>query len=275
MPSPEQTQGRGGTPPRPVNAPAGPTGGIGVQAGVSGLVLRINQLVIFGTGEGIFVYNGTPASGTMVGSWAGTAGTDAYGNSYPAGLSVGSPDGTSQVQLITGVGGTGTASEVSFPIPALALSNTPNIGAGVVAGTYADTVLSGPAMNNTGDKDWVQIVMYSNDLGGNQAHMNFNYISSTGTQTVTAVYNGSGWVFSIGVTIDADLTVNSANLNLGNGSTSKLNLDPQMAQPTNYPYLTDNNTGSSWATGERSYINQCVNGLNALVNSFENHGMMA
>lgn len=37
---------------------------------------------------GIFLYSGTPANGNLIGSWAGTAGTDAFGNVYPAGLSV-------------------------------------------------------------------------------------------------------------------------------------------------------------------------------------------
>src|SRR5581483_7878803 len=38
---------------------------------------------------GIFVYSGTPAAGNLVGSWAPVAGTDGYGNAYPAGLAVG------------------------------------------------------------------------------------------------------------------------------------------------------------------------------------------
>lgn len=35
---------------------------------------------------GIFIYSGTPASGNLIGSWAGAAGTDAFGNAYPAGF---------------------------------------------------------------------------------------------------------------------------------------------------------------------------------------------
>jgi hypothetical protein len=34
------------------------------------------------------VYNGVPATGTLIGSWSGAAGTDDYGNPYPAGLNV-------------------------------------------------------------------------------------------------------------------------------------------------------------------------------------------
>jgi len=37
---------------------------------------------------GIFIYNGTPALGTLIGSWTTSAGTDAFGNPYPAGINV-------------------------------------------------------------------------------------------------------------------------------------------------------------------------------------------
>lgn len=37
---------------------------------------------------GIFIYNGSPASGNLIGSWAAFAGTDNFGNSYPAGINV-------------------------------------------------------------------------------------------------------------------------------------------------------------------------------------------
>ena len=37
---------------------------------------------------GIFIYNGTPAFGTLIGAWAAQAGQDAFGNTYVAGLNV-------------------------------------------------------------------------------------------------------------------------------------------------------------------------------------------
>lgn len=49
----------------------------------------INQLVIQGNNAGIFIYNGTPALGTLVGSWSAVAGTDPYGNVVPLGLNAG------------------------------------------------------------------------------------------------------------------------------------------------------------------------------------------
>jgi hypothetical protein len=37
---------------------------------------------------GIFIYSGSPQNGNLIGSWAAAAGTDAQGNSYPAGINV-------------------------------------------------------------------------------------------------------------------------------------------------------------------------------------------
>lgn len=37
---------------------------------------------------GIFIYNGTPSLGTLIGSWTAASGTDAFGNAYPAGINV-------------------------------------------------------------------------------------------------------------------------------------------------------------------------------------------
>ena len=49
---------------------------------------------------GVFFYNGTPAPGTLTGSWANSAGTDAYGNAYPAGLRTNTPNTNLGVHLI-------------------------------------------------------------------------------------------------------------------------------------------------------------------------------
>ena len=49
----------------------------------------------------------------------------------------------------------------------------------------------------------------------------------------------------------------------------------QLSIPSGYPYSTDGNTGSSWATGERAFINQLVSGLNDLVSQLQSLGLMA
>jgi hypothetical protein len=62
-----------------------PGGGIGFQN--TGTVIA-NTVIIFGAKGKVLIYSGTPAFGNLIGSWAGQAGTDSFGNSYPAGLNV-------------------------------------------------------------------------------------------------------------------------------------------------------------------------------------------
>lgn len=38
--------------------------------------------------SGIFMYNGTPAAGNLIGSWTSASGTDSFGNNYNAGFSI-------------------------------------------------------------------------------------------------------------------------------------------------------------------------------------------
>lgn len=47
-----------------------------------------SAVVVEGATGGVFIYSGIPANGNLIGSWAGIAGTDAYGNVYPQGLNV-------------------------------------------------------------------------------------------------------------------------------------------------------------------------------------------
>jgi hypothetical protein len=47
----------------------------------NGLVVA-NQVIVFGTGGGIFVYNGTPGVGNLIASIAPANGTDQFGNAY-------------------------------------------------------------------------------------------------------------------------------------------------------------------------------------------------
>lgn len=48
------------------------------------------RIVLDGVRGAVFVYTSGGPSGSLIGSWAGQAGTDPYGNPYPAGLNVGS-----------------------------------------------------------------------------------------------------------------------------------------------------------------------------------------
>lgn len=62
--------------------------------------------------SGVFIYNGLPGPGTLIGSWTAIAGTDPYGNSYVAGFEIQSGlqkliidvmGGTPAINLVTGL----------------------------------------------------------------------------------------------------------------------------------------------------------------------------
>lgn len=56
------------------------------MSGWSSQVVIANQLVITGSGDFLLVYNGTAAAGNLIASVAAQAGTDPFGNPYPAGF---------------------------------------------------------------------------------------------------------------------------------------------------------------------------------------------
>lgn len=77
--------------------------------GIAGWIIKINgdaefnNLTIRGTfvgadfiinSAGIFLYNGAPATGNLIGSWTSAAGTDQFGNAYDIGLNIYSPLGS-------------------------------------------------------------------------------------------------------------------------------------------------------------------------------------
>ena len=77
-------KGVGGLPPRrPDQQPVAPP--TAVSPGSSNIT-RARLVIISGASDGLFVYDGTPAAGSLIGSIAATAGTDDFGNSYPAGI---------------------------------------------------------------------------------------------------------------------------------------------------------------------------------------------
>jgi hypothetical protein len=78
----------GGNPPQRPDQLLQPTSRAGVGPAPAGATVIARRVIVFGPGEGIFIYSGTPALGNLIGSWAGVAGVDQFGNSYPAGLDV-------------------------------------------------------------------------------------------------------------------------------------------------------------------------------------------
>src|SRR5258708_4284105 len=53
-----------------------------------GATITSPRIVLDGLRGAIFVYTSGGPTGSLIGSWAGVAGTDPYGNAYPAGINV-------------------------------------------------------------------------------------------------------------------------------------------------------------------------------------------
>jgi hypothetical protein len=96
--------------------------GIVIAGAVNGTTITGAELIADSTTGGqVLIYNGTPASGNLVGSWSGSAGTDGYGNAYPSGISAST--GTfagpgiegAQISDSTFSGGSVTSASVSSP----------------------------------------------------------------------------------------------------------------------------------------------------------------
>lgn len=154
----------------------------------------INGTLYVLNSSGAFFYSPSEASGNLIASIAAAAGTDSFGNSYSKGIQLGAASAGNQIQLIPGSAGGGT-SGLQFIIGAASLANLPNLAAGTASGV-AEMAISGPGLTTVGAKDWVQILTFANDGAGTAAHMDFRYVDTSGTVTVMATYNGTGWTFS-------------------------------------------------------------------------------
>lgn len=65
-----------------------------------------------GNFQGIFLYSPSPGTGNLIGSWSNSSGVDPFGNTYPAGLSVGNMTGPQvQIGVLPNSGGSG----ITFP----------------------------------------------------------------------------------------------------------------------------------------------------------------
>jgi hypothetical protein len=249
---------------------AGAVTATAIQAGtvvagiVDGTMIEGAQFVAYGSSGEILVYSGTPGSGDLIGSWSAASGSDGNGNPYPAGLAIGE---ASQPQIIL-VPVSGNAAEVQFTVPSLSLSNVPNLASGP-SGTAGNLLLSGPALAASGDEDWVQIGLYSNNGSGSMSSCAFNTINTDGTPTTQGYYNADGWVFNSVQTLNLDMALPTGYSGDYPGSSSSTG-EWTGTWSTGNELPFDENTGSSWATGERNYINNLVWVVNQMLAAMVN-----
>lgn len=230
------------------------------SAGSAGWQIRkdgsaeFNNLTIRGTfsgtdfiisSAGIFMYSGAPASGNLMISLAQAAGTDSFGNPYVKGLSFGLVTDSAQVQLTPSTGG--QAAKITFPVNGVSLSNTPNMAAGIVSGSpnYSDMVLSGPALATVGQRDWVQVGMFSNSNSGD-AQGNLRYISDAGAVTVQLLWDASGVLVNTALTVNGPFSSDSGAISSdGAGGLAVQSLTVNGSSSTGSHGLTDGTINGS------------------------------
>lgn len=170
---------------RPPNAPRGVPLSLGVQPGAP-QIIRAQYVIIFGTAGGLFVYSGTPAAGNLIGSWAAAAGTDSYGNPYPAGLSIGG-DTLPQVLLQPG----SPHASLSFPLNETTAFTDPVVKGGAIGSPqYADLILSGPVHPTKTDQ--VHLDLNSSD-GSSSANGALAYLTTGNVDVLVAYWDATGF----------------------------------------------------------------------------------
>lgn len=161
-----------------------------------------SQVIIEGDlpSSGLFVYSATPGSGDLSISIAAAAGTDDFGNAYPAGLNI---EGAGMIT-------------VSEPASIRFLSGQPfEATPGNIAANFGGSPeflylgINGPSANVSDRGDFVSANFLSaNDLGTSSANLEFVYNDTTGgfheyaaldttgfnifTGSITAAHPGSG-----------------------------------------------------------------------------------
>jgi hypothetical protein len=154
-----------------IQSPNFSAGAAGWQINQNGTA-QFNELtlVIQGTGTAaLLIYQGAPAAGNLIGSWASAPGTDPYGNSYGAGLVVG-VDGP-QVSVMTPPAG----AVLAFPTGEADETATGQLAASVInagaANQYLQLLLTGPAGTGNNGNNFTISLNSDTDDGTGEAEL--------------------------------------------------------------------------------------------------------
>jgi hypothetical protein len=173
---------------------------------------QFNNLTIRGTfngtdftinANGIFFYSGVPAAGNLILALTNSAGSDAFGNVYIQGITIGNASGVQVlIEIVSGV-----QAAIQFPTNAtteLVAANMTanNNGSGLLQ--FLQLVISGPRQNPVGAQDWMQILMNSANAGNTSfASMDFNYIASNQVVHTQVVFDNTGFNIQAGSIVAA------------------------------------------------------------------------
>lgn len=220
--------------------------GIVVAGIVDGTEVLGATIVADGTTGQFLVYSGTPASGNLIGSWSGAAGTDAFGNTYPAGLSV-------QQGVITGLEVTGTTITNST-FQGDVLDNSTLSNPNVQGGTIVETAI-------TFDQSGGQLLVYTST-------------TTTVTQTTAGDYSIT---FPSDVT-NADVECVGSGAGGDGGSTSQggnAGGAGEYARESNYPVTGGGTYTYTVAPGGTGSSTGGGHGSDGLASFFDSGGVLA
>jgi hypothetical protein len=162
--------------------------------------------------SGFFVYSPSPGPGNLIGSWAAAAGTDPYGNAYPAGLSVETGNFTGiDLFLYNGTPAAGNLlASVAAAAGADAHGNQYLQGIATYSGTFANAMIGGALEYFTGSEagGWTFAAQIETDPGGDLI-----VETAGGTLTLSAAGN---------VTLSGGLTVSGTFSASGNTGSAGL-----------------------------------------------------
>jgi hypothetical protein len=181
--------------------------------------ITATTVVVAGATGGVFVYSGVPANGNLLSSNAGTGGTDAFGNVYLGG---GFAVYSGSAAVLIGVFG-GIPSYEMYTGDTMQ-QTAANIGTGVVgsgATRYMSSVFSGPQGNGVGFKDWVQILLASNEFGGITAGANGELIYINNAQVAFAMAQWNQFGFNIPGNLNSGWTIPTLS-SVGNNATKTI-----------------------------------------------------
>lgn len=214
-----------------------------------------------------------PAPKTLLISLASAAGTDDYGTAYPQGIlaTAGVIQGpefvgndfiinTSGYFLYSGTPAAGNLIASIAPAPGGGVDTFGNNyvqGAASYSSNLASALTAGSLTTYSGSLalGWnPRAVVVTNSFG------DLLLEAASGRQVLTTnnILDGGGG----GATFQADVSVDGVNLNVGNGTNAKVNLNPPMASPPGWP-----TSGTTLANTQTC--------LDAVIQSLKNRGLMA
>ena len=136
--------------------------------------------------SGLFIYSPAPGPGNLVASFAAAAGTDPYGNKYPADLTIGLNTKT-QIQIASNDG----VGVVEFLLNNAGFVN--GLLESAIIGSSAQVVLNGPANTTAGHTDFVGLELNSSDGISSSANMQFVYTDASGGVHEVAYVDSGGF----------------------------------------------------------------------------------